>query len=153
MTDNANSDERPTYPSHDPNAAKGSLFLFNRPTVIALLYLASYFTGISGIVGVVLAYIWRKEEHAEWEGGHFKYLIRTFWMSFLFFIVSFFLFFAFGFMFVSAGQDGNAAMGIIVMFFGLAALALVVLLVARSIRSIVRAQKEEPIPNPRSWLF
>ena len=32
-------------------------FEFNQPTIISLLYLGSFVTGISGLVGVVLAHV------------------------------------------------------------------------------------------------
>jgi len=39
-------------------------FEFNHPTIISLLYLASCITGVTAIVGVVLAYVWRGEAGA-----------------------------------------------------------------------------------------
>ena len=41
-------------------------FDFNRPTIIALLYLASFLTGITGLVGLILAYVWKSEPGDEW---------------------------------------------------------------------------------------
>ncbi len=41
-----------------PPAQPGG-FDLNHPTIISLLYLGSFITGITGIVGIVLAYIWR----------------------------------------------------------------------------------------------
>ena len=59
----------------------GGGFDLNQPTIISLLYLGGYVTGISAIVGVVLGYVWRSEPKAGWEVSHYAYLIRTFWIG------------------------------------------------------------------------
>ncbi len=46
-----------------PNATPAGGFDLNRPTIINLLYIASFITGITGIIGVVLAYVWKGEPH------------------------------------------------------------------------------------------
>ena len=55
----------PTVPERRPAEAAG--FEFNRPTIVNLLYLASPLLGVTAIVGVVLAYVWRGEPHEEWQ--------------------------------------------------------------------------------------
>ncbi|AXB75609.1 membrane protein [Novosphingobium sp. P6W] len=123
----------------DPNpadrpagSAPATGFEFNNPTIINLLYLASYITGITGIVGVVLAYVWRGEPKAQWEVSHYEYAIRTFWI----FLVGMVL----GFM-------------LMVALIGFVILPLVsVLVIVRSVMSILKAQKQLPMPNPGSWL-
>ena len=66
-------------------------FEFNNPTIISLLYLASFITGITAIVGVVLAFVWRDEPKADWEISHYQYLINTFWIGLLGSIIGFLL--------------------------------------------------------------
>ncbi|MEE4455240.1 DUF4870 family protein [Novosphingobium resinovorum] len=107
-------------------------FDFNNPTIINLLYLASYVTGITGIVGVVLAYVWRNEPKAAWEASHYEYAIKTFWIFFLGTILGFLL------------------MIVLIGFLILPAVA--VLVVVRCVMSILNAQKQVPMPNPGSWL-
>ena len=34
-------------------------FDFNQPTIVSLCFLASFFTGITGLVGIVLAHVWQ----------------------------------------------------------------------------------------------
>ena len=63
-------------------------FDFNQPTIISLLFLGSYFTGFSGLVGIVLAHVWQGDNSEEWAASHFTYLIRTFWIGFAGFMVS-----------------------------------------------------------------
>lgn len=107
-------------------------FQFNRPTVISLLYLCSFFTGITALVGVVLAYVWRGEILEPWETSHYRYLIRTFWLGLL---------------------GGILGMILTIVLIGFLILpAVVVLVVVRCVLSLVNAQKHQPMPNPYSWL-
>ena len=111
----------------------GSGFDFNQPTIIALLYLVAFLgVGVTGIVGVVLAYVWKGEPKAEWEISHYRYLIRTFWIGFIGSIVSLILFLA--------------LIGIPLL------IAVCVLVIVRSVLSLINAQKHKPMPNPETWL-
>ncbi|MCB2061021.1 MAG: hypothetical protein KDE21_10970 [Novosphingobium sp.] len=107
-------------------------FDFNRPTVVSLLYLSSFFLGITVIVGVVLAYVWKGEPHAEWETSHYDYLIRTFWIGLIGIVVGSILILA--------------LIGLLILP------AIAVLVIVRCVLSIVNAQKQEPMPNPDTWL-
>ena len=107
-------------------------FEFNRPTIIALLYLSGLILGVTGIVGIVLAYIWRGEAHEPWEATHYTYLIRTFWIAL-----------------------AAAVLGAILVIVGiglLILLAVTVHFVVRSVMSLINAQKRAPMPDPQSWL-
>lgn len=115
-----------------PPAATGG-FDFNQPTIISLCYLASFITGITGLVGVVLAYVWKGEPKAEWEVSHYQYLIRTFWIGLIGSIIGFVLLLV--------------LIGIFVL------LAVAALVGVRSVLSLINAQKHAPMPNPDSWLI
>lgn len=115
---------------NQPPAASG--FDLNQPTIISLLYLASFITGVTALVGVVLAYVWRGEPKAAWEVSHYEYLIRTFWIGLIGGLVGFMLVFV--------------LIGLIVLP------AVAVLVVVRSVMSLVNAQKQAPMPNPGTWL-
>ena len=117
----------PTPPATPPGG-----FDFNYPTIVALLYLASFVTGITGLVGVVLAYIWKGEARDPWEASHFQYLINTFWIGLVGSIVSVIL------MVVLIGVP---------LLLGVMALTVV-----RTVFSLVHAQKREPMPEPGTWL-
>ena len=109
-------------------------FEFNRPTVVALIYLASLLTGgLASIAGVVLCYVWRGEAHQPWEATHYTYLARTFWISLI------------------AGVAGvvTAIIGIGILIL----LAIGVWWVVRCIMSLINAQKREPMPQPETLLF
>ncbi|WP_246047644.1 hypothetical protein [Hankyongella ginsenosidimutans] len=42
-----------------PSATPTGNFELNRPTIVGLLYAGSYLTGLSGLIGLVLAYVWK----------------------------------------------------------------------------------------------
>jgi uncharacterized membrane protein len=71
----------PLAPQPEPTPVSAHQFELNRPTIISLLYLASFLTLLSGLAGLVLAYVWRGEPHEPWEQSHFTFLIRTFWLG------------------------------------------------------------------------
>lgn len=113
----------------DPTPAAS--FEFNNPTVISLLYLASFIFGVTGIVGVVLAFVWRSEPNADWEVSHYEYLINTFWIAL-----------------------AGTILGLLLMIVLIGVLVLVAvagLVIVRSVLSLTNAQKHLPMPNPRSW--
>lgn len=107
-----------------------SSFDFNHPTIISLLYLSSVVLGVTAIVGVVLAYVWKGETHADWESSHYQYLIRTFWIGLVGSLVSIL------FMIVLIGFLMLVAVGVLVL--------------VRCVMSLVAAQKQQPMPNPTS---
>jgi uncharacterized membrane protein len=107
-------------------------FDFNRPTIIGLLYVASYLTGITAIVGVVLCYVWRGEAHEPWEATHYTYLANTFWIGLI------------------GGVIGFVLMFVLIGFLILPAVAILVLV--RTILSLINAQKRQAMPNPGSLL-
>lgn len=120
----------------DPLKSQGqpvSGFDLNRPTIIALLYLASFITGITAIIGIVLAHIWQGESGEGWEKSHYQYLIRTFWLALV------------------GGVIGVVLMIVLVGFLVLGAVS--VWVVIRSVISLTKAQRREPISNPTTLLF
>ncbi|SNS62909.1 Uncharacterized membrane protein [Sphingomonas laterariae] len=108
-------------------------FDLNHPTIVALLYLASFFIGITSLVGIVLAYVWRGEAAGSWEASHYTFHIRTFWIA------------------VIAGLISAVLSLILIGLFGL--LAVAVWVVIRTVIALLAAQRREPIANPESWLW
>ncbi len=107
-------------------------FGMNQPNIISLLYLSSFLFGVTAIIGVVLAYVWKDEPKAEWEVSHYQYLINTFWIALVGFFVSFVL--------------------MIVLIGFLLLPAVMVLVVVRNVLCLVNAQKHQPMPNPGTLL-
>lgn len=115
-----------------PAPASSTSFDFNRPTIINLLYLSSAVLGVTGLIGLVLAYVWKGEPHADWETSHYAYLIRTFWLGLI-------------------GVGVGLLLAIVLIGFVIW-LAVGVLVVVRCVLSLVNAQKQQPMPNPDTWL-
>ncbi|MEQ8771503.1 MAG: hypothetical protein RIC51_01510 [Erythrobacter sp.] len=122
----------PTDPGRGGPPA-GSGFDFNQPTVIALLYLLSFVTGITGLIGIVLAHVWQGDNREAWAASHFSYLIRTFWFGLLASFVAGLL---------SLVLIGFLLFPVIAVWVGV-----------RSVLSLVKAQKHEPMPDPGPLLF
>lgn len=112
-----------------PGQAQASAsFDMNQPTIIAILYLVSPLIGVTALVGVILAFIWRDQPKGEWEVSHYQYLINTFWIALVGFTVGFILLFV--------------LIGLLVLP------AVLVWVIVRSVMSLVNAQKHQPMPNP-----
>lgn len=125
----------PTPPSAPPT--QGS-FDANRPTIISLLYLGGFLTGgLTSLVGIVLGHVWNGEQHDPWMTSHFTYLIRTFWIALIGGLIAMVLNFT-----------------IILALIGIPMIiAIMVWVGVRSIMSLLKAQKKEPMPDPETFLF
>jgi uncharacterized membrane protein len=114
-------------------AESSSGFEFNRPTIVALLYLASLVTGLPILIGLILSYIWNGEDHAGWEASHYRWFIRTFWISIAWGIIGVATFFF--------------VIGMIILALG------GVWIAVRSIKALLAAQKQQPVTNVETWLW
>lgn len=118
-----------------PSSTSGS-FEFNQPTIVACLYLASIVTGITGLIGVILAYVWQGEGHADWMDSHYRFHIRTFWMG------------------LALGIAGAV---VSILTLGLAYLVVVPLwivwLAVRTIKALLAAQRQMPVDSADTWLW
>lgn len=97
---------------------------------VYFLYIASFFVGFTGLIGVIVAYVFKGENAIS--DSHFRWQIRTFWISILFVIVV-----------------------VVTSFIGLGLIfgALFVLwYLIRVIKGIKAAFDKKPIQNPGSWL-
>ena len=100
--------------------------------VIYILYLASLVIGVTGIVGIVLAYINRGKAGGFVE-SHYTFLIRTFWIGLLYALISVALM--------------MVAIGVVLMF------AVAVWFIARCILGLQALQRGEPVKDPESWFL
>lgn len=119
---------------NEPTTTPSGGFDLNRPTIISLLYLGGFITGISGLVGLVLAFVWKGEAGpGSWEQTHYQYLINTFWIG------------------LAGSIIGVILMIVLIGIFLLMAVG--ALVVVRCVMSLINAQKQQPMPNPGSWLI
>lgn len=117
----------PSGPSSDSN------FDLNKSTIISLLYIASFVVGITGLIGGILAFVWKEEVAGTWEESHLQYHIMTFIVGIIVGVVGIILSFV--------------LIGIPIL------LALAVWVLVRSVMSLLKAQKQEPMADPKTLLF
>lgn len=100
--------------------------------IVYVLYLIALFMGITGVVGVVIAYV-NKDEAPDWIRSHYQFQIRTFWIG-----------------------AGLIVVGLITAFVlvgYLVLLAWVLWLIVRTVKGMKYLGKGEAHPNPTTWLF
>lgn len=102
--------------------------------IVYILYLVGlFFGGVTGIVGLVIAYI-NKGKASPWLTSHFQFQIRTFWIGALY------LFLALTFSFL---------LGNLVVYFFLWFIWVII----RSIKGIKALNADTAIENPKSWFL
>lgn len=94
------------------------------------LYLLSFLIGISGLIGLVFAYL-NRGKAGGWVDSHYTYAIRTFWIGLLYGFVSVIL--------------SLAVVGVLL------AVLTVVWVVIRCIIGLQKAAAGEPIAKPETW--
>lgn len=103
------------------------------PQIIYALYLAGLVTAnITLLIGVIIAYVYRREAPL-WLQPHYRYLIRTFWIGSLYFIVTFTL---------SLTVVGALLWPFLVIWLGV-----------RCVLGWLSVRKGEPPARPGSWLW
>jgi uncharacterized membrane protein len=123
--------------------------LGNPPFIVAALFLSSFFLPIMLIVGVPLAFIFRREPSEEWEMSHYRYLARTFWLALGLLVILAGLALT-AFLTIGAGDE----VGIPVLLVSLpVALLIVAQFGVRSVMSMARAVARQPMPNPDTLVF
>lgn len=100
--------------------------------VIYVLYLASFVIGITGLIGLVMAYVNRSKSEA-WIESHYTWLIRTFWIALLGGFISLVLMLV--------------AIGVVLM------MAIAIWVIVRCVIGLQKVSRGEAIANPDSWLI
>lgn len=111
-------------------------FDFNKPTIVALLYIASPLVGLTALAGLVMAYVWQGEAAVTWEQSHFRFHIRTFWIGLTIGLVGLAV------TFLTMGLAGFIIYPLLALWFAV-----------RTIKALLGAQKREAIANIESWLW
>lgn len=100
--------------------------------IVYILYIVGLFFGITGLIGVVMAYV-NKSDSPDWLASHYQFQIRTFWIGFLYLVV------------------GSLLSVIIIGWFVI--LFWVVWLIVRCIKGMKSLDANQPHPNPTGWMF
>lgn len=122
----------PTSQPTDEGAARQDNSARQIAFAIYILYLANIFLALTGIVGVVMAYVFHGDGPG-WLQSHYRFQIRTFWIGILYSVISIVL------MFVMVGY--------------VLALLVVLWLVIRCAKGMKHLSRGQPHPDPTSWLF
>lgn len=102
------------------------------PIVVHVLYIIAAFTAVPWLIGLIIAYVARGDAD-EINETHFTYQIRTFWIGLLYLIIGAVL--------------SVAVIGIFICLFTW------VWALVRSVKAFGLANRGEPIPNPKTWLW
>jgi uncharacterized membrane protein len=124
-----------TEPSNDTNGhvvATGQPLVSNYGLVLAvyILYLVGFLTGITALVGVIIAYL-QRDKTDQISRSHFQFQITTFWVGLLYFIV-----------------------GTITVHIAIGAFILIwwfVWTIIRCVKGLLALNEGKPIPHPNSW--
>ena len=99
---------------------------------VYILYLVGLVFGITFLIGVVLAYVSRGSAPG-WLASHYSFQIRTFWIGFLFTVVSILTTFIF--------------VGYLLLLLS------VIWLIVRCAKGISALNRRQPIGNVETWMF
>ena len=100
--------------------------------IIYILYLVALAVGITGLVGVVMAYV-NKDGAPEWLQSHYHFQIRTFWIGLLYNVI-------------------GLVTTLVLIGWVILALALVWFII-RCVKGLKSLNNGEAVPNPESWMF
>jgi uncharacterized membrane protein len=116
------------------------------PIVVYALYLLGFTNGLTFLVGLIIAYVYRQEA-GPINASHYTFAIRTFWLSIWWFLIG-----------LALCLVGLALLvvliGIPMMVAGAVIMGAVgVWFVVRTIMGLVYLLKGEAYPRPRTWLI
>ncbi|WP_438970510.1 DUF4870 family protein [Methylophaga sp.] len=100
--------------------------------VVYMILLVNILVQFLGIIGVIIAYV-HKNDAPSWLQTHYQFQIRTFWIGLL--------------LLVSGGLLWVAGIGAFILLFWL------VWLIVRCVKGMMYLDKNQPHPNPTTWLF
>jgi uncharacterized membrane protein len=121
------STNEPVAPAGRPVVSNYGLVL-----VVYILYLVGFLTGITALVGLIVAYL-ERDKTDQISRSHFQFQIATFWIGLLYLIV-----------------------GVITTHFAIGALILIwwfVWTTIRCVKGLLILNDGRPIPQPNSWWF
>jgi len=100
--------------------------------IVYILYLVGIVIGITGLIGVIIAYV-NRNDAPDWLETHYQFQIRTFWIGILYMLI------------------GTILTVILVGY--LVYLFVVIWLIVRCIKGLKSLDTKEACPDPAGWLF
>jgi uncharacterized membrane protein len=100
--------------------------------IVYVLYFVSYFTGITALIGVIIAYV-QIGQADSFLRTHYQFQIRTFWIGILYLVIGFLL--------------THVLIGFVVFVWWF------IWSLVRNIKGVLALNDRRPIADPASWLF
>ena len=100
--------------------------------IVYILYLVSIAVGVTGLIGVIMAYVYRQDA-PDWVQSHYRFQIRTFWIGLLYVLV------------------GVALTAVLVGF--LVLLFWVIWLILRCVKGMQQIDANQPVSDELTWLW
>ena len=107
--------------------------------IVYILYLVGLAFGITGLIGVIMAYV-NRSDAPDWLASHYRFQIRTFWICLLYLVLLW----------------GIAVMLLLPIVFIVAVIVIMVLPVwwiIRCAKGLKYLSREEAYPDPESWFL
>ncbi|HKE93202.1 MAG TPA: hypothetical protein VKB34_02765 [Povalibacter sp.] len=100
--------------------------------IIYVLYLCGLAAGITAVIGVVMAYVYR-DDAPEWLRSHYQFQIRTFWI---------------GLLYIAVGCSlAIVLIGFLILLFWF------IWVVVRVVKGLRYLEQQQPHPEPNGWGF
>ena len=116
----------------------------NIARIVYILYLAELFVGITGLIGVIMAYV-NRSDAPEWLASHYRFQIRTFWIGLLCLMIA-----GIVLLMVVVSRD---LMLLMVVVGGAVWVFWVIWMIIRCIKGLKYELREEAYPDPEGWFF
>jgi uncharacterized membrane protein len=100
--------------------------------IIYVLYLLGFFAGITAVIGLVMAYLY-KDDAPEWLRTHYELQIRTFWIMLLYGLI--------------AGILCIILIGFLLLFL------IAIWWIIRCVKGLKYLDQNVAYPDHRSWMF
>lgn len=100
--------------------------------VIYILLMVSTLIGLSGIIAIIMAYIY-KGDSPEWLESHYRFQIRTFWIGLLYATIGLITF--------------SVLIGYFILLFT------IIWVIVRCIKGLKQLENKQPVKNLESWMF
>jgi uncharacterized membrane protein len=114
-------------PQPQPTVSSSQLTL-----IVYILYFISYFTGITALIGVIIAYV-QIGQADSFLRSHYQFQIRTFWIGILYLVIGVIL--------------THFVIGILVFIWWF------IWSLVRNIKGVLALNERRPIADPTSWMF